>query len=89
MREKIKQKLNEEFNDLFSNLEIQAGVSERERMLDFIIESIKISSDEIKEKLKNHSLMLLSLYGVEEKKIKENPEALNTFLNFILEILTN
>jgi len=34
----------------------------------------------LEDNLKTHALMLLNLYGVEERLVKENPEALNVFL---------
>ncbi len=37
----------------------------------------------MKETIKIHSLMLLNLYGVEEQKVKDNPQALNTFVNLL------
>lgn len=39
----------------------------------------------IKKIIELHGLMLLNLYGVEEKKIKDNPEALKTFVELLSE----
>ncbi len=43
-------------------------------------------SDEIKNKIKTHSLMLLNLYGVKEQLIRENPEALVVFATQISQL---
>jgi hypothetical protein len=39
-----------------------------------------------KDTLKTHALMLLNMYGVKEKDIKDRPECLNVFLNEVKEI---
>jgi hypothetical protein len=38
-----------------------------------------------KDTLKTHALMLLNMYGVKEKDIKDRPGCLNVFLNEVLE----
>ena len=43
----------------------------------------------LKKKIKIHAYMLLCLYGVKEKKIKDNPEALNSFVDLLTEDINN
>lgn len=37
----------------------------------------------MKKIIKIHALILLNLYGVKEKNIKDNPQALNTFIDLL------
>ena len=43
----------------------------------------------IKEKIKTHGLILLCLYGVKEKKVKDNPEVLNAFIKCLYQDIIN
>lgn len=39
--------------------------------------------------IKIHALMLLNLYGVKEENVKDNPRALNVFVNILKEEIEN
>ena len=43
----------------------------------------------LKKKIKIHAYMLLCLYGVKEKKIEDNPEALKTYIDLLTENIKN
>ena len=42
----------------------------------------------MKKIIKIHALMLLNLYGVKEKNVKDNPQALNTFIDLLKDGIT-
>ena len=41
------------------------------------------------ETIRMNALMLLNIYGVEEKMIKDNPDGLETFIKIIEEEISN